>query len=88
VLTVLVIAANGIRKSLTTLFHAKELAATELTFIKRPYYYDVILFCSFRRNPTSNGAIELPLRKPLPVDLIKNIVKLRIKETKELRQRS
>ncbi len=31
---------------------------------------------------TSKGAIQLPLDKPLPVSLIKKIVKLRIKETK------
>ncbi len=30
---------------------------------------------------TSKGAIQLPLDKPLPVSLIKKIVKLRIKET-------
>ena len=32
---------------------------------------------------TSKSAIRLPLDKPLPVSLIKNIVKLRITETKE-----
>ncbi len=31
---------------------------------------------------TSKGAIQLPLDKPLPISLIKKIVKLRIKETK------
>ena len=35
---------------------------------------------------TSKGAIQLPLEKPLPVSLIKKIVKLRIRETKELSQ--
>ncbi len=30
---------------------------------------------------TSKGAIQLPLDKPLPISLIKKIVKLRIKET-------
>ncbi len=33
---------------------------------------------------TSKGAIQLPLDKPVPISLIKKIVKLRIKETKEL----
>ena len=32
---------------------------------------------------TSKGAIQLPLDKPLPLTLIKKVVKLRIKETKE-----
>lgn len=33
---------------------------------------------------TSKGAIQLPLDKPLPLTLIKRIVKLRIKETRSL----
>ena len=32
---------------------------------------------------TSKGAIQLPLDKPLPLSLVKKIVKLRVKETKE-----
>jgi uncharacterized protein YdhG (YjbR/CyaY superfamily) len=33
---------------------------------------------------TSKGAIQLPLDKPLPLGLVKKIVKLRVKETKQL----
>jgi uncharacterized protein YdhG (YjbR/CyaY superfamily) len=32
---------------------------------------------------TSKGAIRLPLDKPLPLGLIKKVVKLRVKETKQ-----
>lgn len=35
------------------------------------------------RYSTSKSAIRIPLDKPLPISLIKRIVKLRVKETKE-----
>jgi uncharacterized protein YdhG (YjbR/CyaY superfamily) len=33
---------------------------------------------------TSKGAIRLPLDKPLPLGLVKRVVKLRVKETRQL----